>query len=484
MRTDARTVSLALVAVLIGVWVVLRVVSLDETPPGFHYDEATISTHLICVGERFESAFGERFPLFTRLHTGQKYDGPLSPLYMYSGALWSRMFGPSIRSMRGHTAFYGLVAVALLFAIGRALSGNELGLWMALAGVLSPWSFQLSRLAWDSSAAPTFLLGAILCVVRGSGTASRVLAALLLAATMYTYPPAQVVVPLLVGAWLGHRLVLGQPGRRLPTRADWALLAVLAACMLVLAAYQMADDVPSRFARVGFTNKRYLIGFDQPWPLDYLLSFLHKFALHLDPSFLFTAGDSNLRHSPSGFGQWSWLDAWAWIAGIGALAVARRGNAVPSAPAWLLAGCAFGYLAGIVPAALTHEGLPHALRAYLAWPFLAIASGLLLHHAAERVPALRFAHLAVAIAFSAAFVPHYWGAYREEARGAFLDNLVQQARAANGDFRALVDANPRRSEPTLRWYLIAFGGFDCEGSAREIHRLRPNPHPKVAPVRR
>jgi hypothetical protein len=114
---------------------------------------------------------------------------------------------------------------------------------------------------------------------------------------------------------------------------------------------------------------------------------------------------------------------------------------------------------------------------------LAIATGLLLQRSAERVPALRFAHLAVAVAFTAAFVPH-WGGYREEARSAFLDDLIQEARAADGDFHALVDANPRRSEPTLRWYPIAFGGLDCAGSAREMLRLRPEPHPKVAPVRR
>jgi hypothetical protein len=74
--------------------------------------------------------------------------------------------------------------------------------------------------------------------------------------------------------------------------------------------------------------------------------------------------------------------------------------------------------------------------------------------------------------------------YPDEARSAFYDDILQRARAANGDFRALVDDNPRRSDPTLRWYLIAFGGFDCAGSAQEIRRLRPNPHPKVAPMRR
>ena len=31
---------------------------------------------------------------------------------------------------------------------------------------------------------------------------------------------------------------------------------------------------------------------------------------------------------------------------------------------------------GIIPSALTHEGIPHALRPIGAWPFVALASGI------------------------------------------------------------------------------------------------------------
>jgi hypothetical protein len=62
--------------------------------------------------------------------------------------------------------------------------------------------------------------------------------------------------------------------------------------------------------------------------------------------------------------------------------------------------------------------------------------------------------------------------------------MTEAVSTSTPDFQALVDANPWRSEPSLRWYLIAFGGQDCLGSAREILRLRPEPHRKVAPYRR
>lgn len=266
-------------------------------------------------------------------------------------------------------------------------------------------------------------------------------------------------------------------------------LGVLAACSIPLVVDTAANLGPDRFAWIGFPNEqRYLrdVGFDEPRSLAYLVSFAKKYAVHWDPAFLFTRGDANLRHSPGGFGQWSWLDAWALVVGAVAapafLARRSRGAALGRLDVLLIAS-ALAYAVSLVPAALTWKQIPHALRTSLAWPFLAMATGSVLFRTARAVPGLNWLHLGAVAIFTFAFVPAYFGEYALESRSAFdaeqLEEAVAQAQA--GELVAFARALPR-SGPTRRWYLIALGGYGCVSSAEALEgRLPPSTAPSVGP---
>ena len=142
------------VPVLAIVWLVLRFVGLEQSPPGFYGDEFRGALHLICIGETGESAYGERWPVFVRGAGGGFY----TPPFLYFGAVWAKLFGYSIASFRAIAAFFSVLTIAALYGWVRRAAGPEIAAWSAFVAALSPWSFQFSRIAWDPPLAPAFLM--------------------------------------------------------------------------------------------------------------------------------------------------------------------------------------------------------------------------------------------------------------------------------------------------------------------------------------
>jgi hypothetical protein len=82
--------------------------------------------------------------------------------------------------------------------------------------------------------------------------------------------------------------------------------------------------------------------------------FIVNYLAHFDPRFLFLQGDTNLRHGVPGWGALAHADVLMVVWGV--IIIARANLALRGA---LLAAL----LCAPIPAALTREGIPHALRA-------------------------------------------------------------------------------------------------------------------------
>jgi hypothetical protein len=138
-----------------------------------------------------------------------------------------------------------------------------------------------------------------------------------------------------------------------PRDVLWFLgaLAAIAAPMVVFQALHF-DEIQTRFRAISV--------FREEHPLAALG---HAYVAHLDPRFLFLAGDANPRQGWAGWGEL--LLATAPFAALGLLrSLGRREAGDLLLLAWLLI-----YPLG---AALTSEGIPHASRSFLGAPLFAI----------------------------------------------------------------------------------------------------------------
>lgn len=486
-------------------WAVARFVSLGDAPHGFFMDESRSALHALCLAETGRNADGESWPLFSSAFGGGHHPFTLVAF----NAAWTRLFGSSPAAFRGASAFFVSVSTIALWFVARALlrwfktsetpapSSHVDRLFPALVvfgALLLPWSFQFSRVAWEGPAAAMYLvlsLAALDRVTVATRTSRQLvwaaLTGVLAALAMISYPPLRVATPLvlaLLSLWLLRV-------RALTFSAVAVGAACLSLCMLPVALQTLSGAITERtmgvaiFARSWLDDNRNGVpraAFFAGTLLDNLLS-------HFKPSFLFLWGDANRRHSSGLVGEFSPVDAFAMIVALAAVArrfllgVFSERSLVPlAAETRRLAGFAafglVGYACGTLPAALTWDSVPHALRSIAAWPFAAVLSGALLTwlflHRAWTRPLV----LAIAVVYTVVFFSSYSRVYRREPLDTFHRDIVEavervRKRDSSASIEpALASVLDRYDDMELRYYAMHYDGVSCAESARVLRKLR------------
>jgi hypothetical protein len=448
----------------------IRFLGLEKSPPGFYVDEAAAALNVICVQREFKASDGERAPLFAHVI------GPAltTPTYLYAGAVWTTLFGHSIQSFRSLAAFANLLTIIGLYFLARLLAGTGVALYVSLAAALSPWAFQFSRIAWDPELMPCFLIWGIYFFLRSSKPGDSIAAGMLLALSAYSYYAARVQIPLLMAPLICLQVYRGN--FKWKSLAAFVVAALTTAMPLIV--LTLKGEFQGRVNEVGIFSNAYLQSQGGSSFLWLLRIFIKNFLLHFTPSFLLFRGDSNLRHSTQSFGELGWIDLLALSAAVflaGRWLFTRAGKQRQDAPPWptvLLAIC--GIASGIVPAALTWSGIPHALRSIGAWPFVSLLSGLLLWLASSSWKKFDLIVCVVALVFAGSFFYAYFVKYPQIA-GPWFDSRLKETAIASkrdGDWAPFVEAARSYSDVWIRYFVIEYGGETCSSSEKKIKELR------------
>jgi 4-amino-4-deoxy-L-arabinose transferase-like glycosyltransferase len=218
-----RTEWLLILILLAAAWA--RVYRVGDIPPGWRDDEiveTTVHAALVRQGH---------WLLFFPQAEGHE------PLYHYLSAAWITALGQSLFSVRLLSAFLGLLSVAALYRLGRALFGRPAALLAAAALAVSFWALMYARFKLRQVGELAPLLLAFYFFWRAlrtpgpDGWRPALLAALCLAVGVYTYYAAR-GGPLLLGAFAAYLLIFHRP----LLRAHWRPLAVAAGAFVLLAA--------------------------------------------------------------------------------------------------------------------------------------------------------------------------------------------------------------------------------------------------------
>ncbi len=446
--TSYRILFICVIACVIRFW------DLEASPPGFYIDEAALSTAIMCVQQTGTDPFGAHLPLFSRSLSGGFVTGP----YLYSGVVWTRIFGTSIFSFRALIAFYSVLTIVGLYFLARLLFlSRQAGLWSALAGAISPWSFQFSRIAWDPPLGPCFLIWGLYFYFRAKRFWEAIVASVLLALAMYSYPPTRMQVGLLLPFLLYLKIKRDRP--------NWKLLATGAAsfsiALVPLLIGTLSGELQGRFNMLSITSPDYLQQFGGFSIFLVIRLFFTNVFSHLSPKFLFWSGDANLRHSIQSFGELSWFDLLALLSFLW-LAFRRQ---LYQAHEHLLIFILFiwGVFTGIAPAAMIWESVPHALRAIGAWPFVALISGYLIYRISTFITWMPVVARVVAVIFFALYLRSYFDEFPQIAGPWFDANVkvlaIESSRTQNWDH--FVDSWKDYDKLPRDYYRMHYGHESC-----------------------
>lgn len=350
--------------VIILAAILLRVIILPFSPPGFFLDEAATGAHVVSMLHSQADANGQSWPLFSASLGG----GYTTPVYLYPLSLWAMLFGPSEVSLRYFSEFSTLLAMLFLALGVRFWLGTKAALIAGLVALVLPWGWLQGSLAWDPALVPLlvalgfFSFSAVLFSQRRPiKLAATILLPISLVALAYAYPPCRITAPLLY--ILFYTVLYLKKAVSLRTILISSLGALVVA--LPLAAFMLQ---PESLAR----SKELSVFYDASF-LEAVGQIFYNFFLLLNPLTLFVTGDYNLRHATGLQGMLGLAALPAVIALIYWLA--KKGRSVISLqhPIRILTLVSIiGIFAATLGSALTNEGQPHSLRATTAWPFFVV----------------------------------------------------------------------------------------------------------------
>jgi 4-amino-4-deoxy-L-arabinose transferase-like glycosyltransferase len=335
--------------VLLGIALAIRLANLGELPNGLFCDEASNGLDAWCIAHTGRSLHGDFLPMIFLQH-GRNH---IEALYAYLSVPIVALGGLSVFTTRFVAALGGTLLVATSWLAGRALLGRRAGWLTALLAVVSPWTFTFSRMGFRGVLAPMLLMLGLWGAVRMFERKGFVfVAALGFGLSLHSYSVTKAFVPLALAALFV--LFLPELKGFLSDRRNWRLSALAAALFLVLVvpiyAHSFFGPGNARFQSmsVGQTERP-------------VAAFAGNVMAHLSPRFLFLEGDANGRHTAPGTGGvLLFVTMPLLLSGVIAM-VWRRDRRLLAVLILLILG--------IVPSALTTNGIPHALRSIEAAPF-------------------------------------------------------------------------------------------------------------------
>lgn len=326
-----------LFAAIVGLAIFFRFYQLNHLPPGLHPDEAANGLDIV------QRIFHNDWRIIYNTN------GPREALFFYMQAIFVATMGNTILALRVAPALMGVVATIVVFFATKEWFNRRTALITSFFFAINPWVVTIQRDGFRASLVPLFI--ALTMLFGGKAYKSNkmvwyVLAAISFGLGFYTYTAfAMFSAALLFG--LGFLLI---------TRRDWlktnwkkllVSLGVLVVILLPLIVVTVKDPAGST-ARAGgtsFLNK----DLNHGKPLLTLVDSTTKTLLQYN----FT-GDENNRHNLAGQPLLNTFVGLMFILGIGvSIFYFRR-------PKYAMVLAILGAM--MLPAILTAEGLPHALR--------------------------------------------------------------------------------------------------------------------------
>lgn len=436
-------------ALLVGLSLIAAVAAFHlwvtpTNPPGYHRDEAALSLNAYTLSTSLRDEDGARLPLFFRSFEDYK-----SPLYPYLLAGVFKVTGPEAQAARALSAALVLAAILLIGLLAKRLTGsNVVAIVVVVVSGLTPWLFELGRLAIEATTQPLLVVLLLLALERTKRLdrytiSNGVIAGVLLGLVTYSYTGSRVLGPLLAGALV----VFGGRDRWRFVLSAWAAFLVVLVPIGVYA-IRHPGNLTARYeattiARDGLSGARLVLQAIGNWFRD------------INPWHWATAGDPAPYVHNGGYG--------AFLAGVAALAVAGAVLVLvrKRADRWWR----FVLLATLlvpVPAALTVDRF-NAIRLAALPVFLlvlAIPALDVLIAAARRSSLVRVAVGALAIAIGAQFV-QFIDIYRTRGPArlvlfeAGVGPLLEQPFATGETI--YVDYDDRGAQAQVRWHAVEDG---------------------------
>lgn len=297
----------AILAAIMLIAMVVRLAGLSAMPPGLNHDEAANAWNAYCLLTTGHDQVGETWPVFYSRCLGSNR----STLYLYALLPFQAIGGLGVFTTRAPNAIGGVLAVVLLYYLGRRLFGRTTGLAAAALLAVNPWHVHMSRWGHEAGLVPLLAIGSFAAMAwaglplgRGDGNAPprvwrSACAGAIMGIAHYGYQSLRMCLPIFVLAIIvanprpWRSLLASREGKR----AFVAFVFSAGVLIAPLAIMHLIDPEINKRARTIWA-----------WGADEsaataVTGVAGRYLAHFGPGFLFITGDADQTRGPAGLGQ-------------------------------------------------------------------------------------------------------------------------------------------------------------------------------------
>jgi len=338
--------AIGIIGLIIIVAFFVRVYKLSDIPNGAHIDEVATEVDAYNLLMTGVDSHNQRWPLFFN-HYDEDY---VEWMYTYLTIPFVKLFGPGVLAVRIPAALVGTLSIYIFYLLAKELFNRNVGLLTAALAAISPWHLQFSRLGFRAVLAPLFISLALYLFIKAlKAPKNFVWLGVVLGLSLHTYSVMRLFIPLMILVLaVGFYWQLLEIFNR---SKKYFLIGVFIFIVLAVPIYNFAffQGGNDRFYEISIVG--------QANPVSH---FMFHYLQHLSPQFLFLTGDANPWHSIPYFGQ-TLLVLAPFILLAYSIPHSKQREV-------LLLSAVFA--SALIPASLTDQGIPHALRAIIAVPTL------------------------------------------------------------------------------------------------------------------
>ena len=280
-----------LLVLIILLFLVTRLYKIAQIPSSVYWDEASIGYNAFAVATDLKDEWGDTLPLHFRAFGEFKL-----PVYIYSVAILTKLFGSNEITLRLPAVLYSLGTIIAVYFLAKKITKKEsVGLASAFLLTISPWLFIFSRTGFEATAGLFFFfVFLIFLLLYQEKRYYIILSSLAAILSIYSYNSFRIIIPAILFVWL-----ISQKHKDI--KLELIALGFFLISLIPIVRLYLLDAGAVRLIAVGANG---------------FVGIITNYLSHFDPRFFFVNGDIIKRHGLPGWGELYYLDFPILLIGI------------------------------------------------------------------------------------------------------------------------------------------------------------------------
>lgn len=182
-----------LFAIILVIAIFVRIYKIDTIPNGMHVDEVGMAYDAYTLQEYGVDRYLNRFPVYMI-----NYGGGQSALYTYITAVFIKMFGNSLISIRLPALSISIIAIICMYNLVKRFNGIKSALMITFLFAIMPWHIMQSRWGLDCNLLSSMIVISLYLLAIAKRPIQYIFAGISFGITLYTYALSYIIIPIVL----------------------------------------------------------------------------------------------------------------------------------------------------------------------------------------------------------------------------------------------------------------------------------------------